>query len=701
MATFEVSGPDGAVFEVDAPEGASEAEVMAFAQSQMSQAKTGSYETGRQEGNPVVRGLMSAAQGPTFGFGDEIMGAVGGAWKTLTQPSLTLSDLVLGNKKKTFGENYRESRDFARGVQDQYREDFPVGSTVTQLMTAAPTMVINPLGKVAGSALGTVAPKAAAVMNPTTKLTGVVPNTLRAAASGAGYGAVSGAGESRAENAGDLLQDTAKGAALGGVMSGVLQPVQMAVGAVGRNVAQRVSDGAADSFAQQKVAQALVRDGRGSVVESGAVNPVGQVGARFRKLGPEATVADAGGENTRQLLDTLATLPGKTKDKAQALIRDRQAGRAGRLVGAADDALGTRGAGFQQTLDALDGARRQAAAPYYNQLQGLTAQVDDDVLSLLGKTTGIHSDAQKLYRLQTGEELALGSLKKGDAVPFAMLDTLKQSLYDAAEAAKRQGNNKMARAIDDARVQLTGKLDTIAPKENGQSVYKLARDAYAGPSQLIDAAEMGRTAMKADTFDVAASVRSMSQSEAEAFRVGALQALREKSGTQGGQTSLLRMWMEPATRDRLKAIFGKDYRAFSAAVAREARLKSLEGAGRGSQTASRMYGAGDLDVGPLLDTATFASSAAAGSAPGVLTGAANLWNRVKTPEAVRDSMGRILMSQGAEGAQSIQGMQGLLGRLNAESAGRAERSGALLGYGAGGLLGPGAGNGGLLNNRGE
>lgn len=684
MPTYEITGPNGAVFEVDAPEGTSEAQVLEFAQAQMGKAQSGGYKDGRQEGNPVVRGLMNVAQGPSFGFSDEIIGGVGGALKTLTNG-------------KSFGENYRDTRDYARGVQDQYREDFPIGSTVTQLMAAAPTLVANPLGKAGGALLAQVSPKAAAWMNPTTQLTGVLQNTARAAASGAGYGAVSGAGESTAQSLPGVLADAAKSAGMGAAAAGAAQPIQMAVGAVGRNVTQRVSDKSAGSYAQQKVAQALVRDGRGSLVESGAVNPVGQVSARFRKLGPEATVADAGGENTRQLLDTLATLPGKTKDRAQALIRDRQAGRAGRLVGAADEALGTRGAGFQQTLEALDGARRQAAAPFYNQLQGLTAQVDDDVLSLLGKTAGIHGEAQKLYRLQTGEDLALGALKKGDAVPFAMLDTLKQSLYDAAEAAKRQGNNKMARAIDDARVQLTGKLDSIAPKVNGESVYKLARDAYAGPSQLIDAAEMGRAAMKADTFDVSSAVRAMSQSEAEAFRVGALQALREKAGTQGGQTSLLRMWMEPATRDRLKAIFGKDYRAFAAEVAKEARLKGLEGVGRGSQTASRMYGAGDLDMAPLVETAGLASSAASGNATGILTGAANLWNRVKTPEAVRDNMGRILLSKGQEGAANIQTLQGLLARINAESAALAERSGALYGYGAGGLLGGSTSGGGLLN----
>lgn len=683
MPTFEITSPSGAVFAVEAPEGATEEQVLAYAQQQMGGEQGNSYQAGRSESNPVARGLLSAMQGPTFGFGDELYGAAAGVVGAITGD-------------KPFKEGYRDARDFARGVQDQYREDFPVGSVVTQLMTAAPTIALNPVGKAGGAVLSSVAPKAAAWMNPTTKLAGVTQNTLRAGISGAGYGAVSGAGESRADTAGGVVTDTLKSAAAGGALAAAAQPVQMAIGAVGKNVAQRVGTSEADGYAQRKVAEALARDARGSVVESGAVSPSGQVNARFKKLGAEATVADAGGQNTRQLLDTLATLPGKTKDKAESLIRSRQAGRAGRLVEAADKALGTKGAGFQQTIDALDSARRQAAAPYYDQLAGLSAQVDDDVLSLLGKTSGIHAEAQKLYRLQTGEDLALGSLKKGDAVPFAMLDTLKQSLYDAAEVSKRQGNNKMARAIDDVRVSLTGKLDQIAPKVNGESVYKLARDAYAGPSQLIDAAELGRTAMKADTFDVQSAVKAMSQSEGEAFRIGALQALREKAGTQGGQSSLLRMWMEPATRDRLKAIFGNNYKEFSSSVAKEARLKGLEGVGRGSQTAARMYGAGDLDVAPLLDTAALASSAAHGNAPGMLAGAVNLWNRVKTPETVRDKMGAILLSQGQQGATNLGQMDGLLGRINAQRAAQAGASGALLGYGTGGLLG-GAPGGGLLN----
>lgn len=683
MATFEITAPDGAVYEVDAPEGATDEQILSFAQKQMTSPTMVSYDKGRQEGNPVIRGLSNVVQGPTFGFGDELIGAVGGAYKTLTND-------------KPFKENYRDTRDYMRGVQDQYKEDFPIGSIATQLMTAAPTLAANPLGAAANRSIAAVSPKAATWLNPATKLRGVGMNMLRAGTSGAGYGAVSGAGDSRAEDLYGVSKDALQSAAFGAVTSALMQPVQAGIGAGIGNVHQRMSDGAAGSYAQQKVAQALARDTRGSIYEKGAVSPSGQINARFNKLGPEATVADAGGENTRQLLDTLATLPGKTKDRAATVIRDRQAGRAGRLVSAADDALGTNGAGFSQTLEALDSARKQTAAPYYEQLRGLTSQVDDDVLTLLGKTAGIHGEAQKLYRLQTGEDLMLGSLKKGDQVPFAMLDTLKQSLYDAADSAKRQGNNKMARAIDDVRVQLTNKLDNLAPKHEGQSIYKLARDAYAGPSQLIDSAELGRTAMRSDVFDVASNLRGMSQSEIEAFRIGALQALREKTGTQSGQTSLLKMWMEPATRDRLKAIFGKDYRTFAAEVAKEARLKGLEGVGRGSQTASRMYGAGDLDVSPLVDTAVLASSAAHGSAPGMLSGAANLWNRVRTPESVRDAMGNILLSRGQEGAGNLRTLNDLITRLNAESASRAERSGAFFGL-SGGLLGGPPPIGGLLD----
>jgi hypothetical protein len=250
-----------------------------------------------------------------------------------------------------------------------------------------------------------------------------------------------------------------------------------------------------------------------------------------------------------------------------------------------------------------------------------------------------------------------------------MLDTLKQSLYDASSTAKRQGGNKMGMALDDVRVSLTGKLDDLAPKDdNGQSIYKLARDAYAGPSQMMDAAELGSKAMTSNLATLRQEMRGLSRSEMEAFKIGAVQSLREKAGTQSGQTSLTKMWMEPNTQERLKLIFGNDYREFAAAVAREARLKGLDSVGRGSQTAARQFGAGDLDVSPLVSAAGAANSAAAGSPVGVIANAANLWNRVQTPERVRNQMGSILLQQGQSGANSLNDLAQIIEQINRQQA---------------------------------
>ena len=81
----------------------------------------------------------------------------------------------------------------------------------------------------------------------------------------------------------------------------------------------------------------------------------------------------------------------------------------------------------------------------------------------------------------------------------------------------------------------------------------------------------------------------------------------------------------------------------------------------------------------------------------MLTGAVNMWNRVRTPETVRDAMGRILLSKGQEGASNLRGMDDLLSRINAESAAMAERSGAFYGLGTGLLGGGPTSGGGLLN----
>jgi hypothetical protein len=407
----------------------------------------------------------------------------------------------------------------------------------------------------------------------------------------------------------------------------------------------------------------------------------------MQKLGPEATIADAGGASSRQLLDTLATLPGRTKQLVEGLIRERQSGRAGRLSAAADESLGTKGAEYQNTIQSLIDRKATEAAPLYKQLEGMSVRVDNELNSLLKASDSAHGSAELSAKLRREVPINISALKAGDDIPFAALDSIKRSLYDLGKDAKINNPN-ISNDYNSLRVALINKMDDLSPKNEAGSIYKQARNAFSSPAQLQDAVESGRGAMKTDAIGVSDLMKGMTQDQVEAFKVGALQSLRDKVGTESGQTSLLKMWKEPATSGKLKEIFGNDYKKFAADVAREARLKELESVGRGSQTASRLYAAGDLDAQPISNAAQVATSIGSGQAlpaiAGSARGIAGMWNKVRMPEATRDEMARLLMMRGQGGQQELQNLKPMMDRLAAERLRRASATGIGAGQISGG-----------------
>jgi hypothetical protein len=360
------------------------------------------------------------------------------------------------------------------------------------------------------------------------------------------------------------------------------------------------------------------------------------------KLGPEARIADVGGKSTRNLLDVQATLPGTTTEAVERAIRERQVGRAGRLMTGADETLGTGGAQFLQTLDNFNAQRFVESRPYYAAIDKAALKVDDSLTDVFKKSQGVQGASELLFLTKTGQTIDLSKLKPGDPVPMNVLDTLKQSLYDASLELRKAGQNSQANAYDDVRQKLVGVLEAQSPKVGGQSAYTMAMKTWAGPSQMREAAEIGKGVMKGDILDIQQATKGMAPSEIDAFRIGVLQGLREKTGTEAGQTSLLKFYKEPATQARLKAAFGDDYKAYTATVLKEEQLKKLEAIGRGSQTAARLAGTADLEVAPLGQAAMAAS---AGNVPGIVAAATNLMNQTRTPEAVRNEIGKILLSR--------------------------------------------------------
>lgn len=222
-------------------------------------------------------------------------------------------------------------------------------------------------------------------------------------------------------------------------------------------------------------------------------------------------------------------------------------------------------------------------------------------------------------------------------------------------------------------------MDKLSPKDAGGSIYKQARDAFAGPAELISAQEAGRTAMKIDSLGVAELTKGMTASELEAFRIGALQSLRDKVGTEAGQTSLLKFWKEDKTKNQLKEIFGNDYRKFSAEVLKEGELKVLEATGGGSKSIRRAYAAGDLDNQALVDAAQAAKSGLAGNLMEAGASVGRAWNKVAMPETTRNELARLLMSRGTEAQRNLQNVDQLIRALNASAATRSALTGGVSG----------------------
>lgn len=305
MPIFEIQGQDGKVYEVDAPD--ENSAVQAFTsfqpptiqeQNPARQELNDYYSSGIYAGEynplgPVMRSLDAGVSGIgdalTFGFGDEISGAI---------PGRNVQD--------------------ERNRQNALRESNPVASTVGGLAG----------GLVGGAGIGGLLPSA--------RLAGA-PLAARVAA-GLGEGAVMGGayGAGSGETGQERINQGVVGALLGG-----------GIGAAVPAVAQGVSSGIRnwrDRSAQNLVAQQagvnpeVARQLALTLDADRTLGPQGM--ANMSRAGGEAMLADAG-PNAQQVLDTAIQRGGP----GAVLARDRITERVGRdsqsLVNALDTSLGT------------------------------------------------------------------------------------------------------------------------------------------------------------------------------------------------------------------------------------------------------------------------------------------------------------------------------------------------------------------------
>lgn len=618
-----------------------------------------------------LRGAVSAANSAMLNWGDELYGGLG-----------ALGAAVTGND---VGQAYQENRDLIRGIDTSFREEHPNTALGTQIAASLPTTVYNPLPlKTSNLALTGLQ-----------KTGQLLANTGRAAATGAVYGGISGAGRSEADTTENVLNDAQNAALTSGIISGASYPVALGIGGVGRNIYQRtlLGRGSASSFADQKVAEALARSAEGKTFKASPeaaqalINNAGNRAAtRLGKLPQGTPLAVAGGESTLDLLDIAAISAGATKQA----VKDKQHLLSGkeseRVVSSAAKALGTGRPDYNETVEGFTRAAKIKAAPYYTQLQGVSLPVDDSLRDILKRAEPFFSKSNLRAKIDnvSGATLKEALNPTSANIPLSRLDVLKQTLYDIEESAKRSGELGLSRSVSNLRTQLTNKLDDLSPKtQQGESVYKLARDAYGGEMQLRNAVESGRLIFREDAMNIRDSLKNMTQSEKDAFRLGVYQAIVDKAGRQSGRAELMNIYKDPAIADRLKAVFGNDYRKFASKLAAEFELKKFQRVAGGSQTAGRQQGLNDLELSPLRDASEGVGALASGSVRAVnpLT---RLWQGVSVPESVRTDMAKTLLLEGAPAQAKLQSLNDLVQYINQQKQVNAMRFGSTFGQFQGG-----------------
>lgn len=675
MAVYQITGPDGGTYEVTAPDDAKEADVLAYAQQQFG-AQQKPQETADQAGSRYrdvfnvggarkagasvssgAQGGLAALQGPTLGFADEAAG-IGGAFAGLTRGDTNIA------------QNYRNARDFARGAAGQAQKHRPVFTAATQFAASAPLMVMS-----GGAPAASAAPVS------------LGRSALTASKSAAIYGGISGAGNSEADTLGGVAGDSALGAGSSAVLAGASVPIARGMGSVGGTVMSAISDRVARNHAKEKAAEALLRDAEGRLFQSGAVNPLDQAASRLGKLGDDAALVDAGGQNSRQVLDVLASAPGRTKGAVERLIRARQAGRGGNLVEGAKGALGVAGT-YTDDLANLAAQREIAAKPLYDKAfaEAPPIVIPKDIL-MRDSVKAAYAKAQKMaaeqglslpqYNPSAVQPIPPLTLKQADFLKRAMDDVL----WNAKAPTSNVGKNELGLMRDTWGALVKSVDDQAGP------TYAQARAAFAGPTKAMEAAELGRNLLKEDATIIPSMLKGLGDSEREALKIGTVQAVKDMAGTQAGQTKLLKMWANPGIRGRLQMVFGNDFRKFQAAVLAEEKKKAIESVGRGSQTAARKLAADDLDMsatqgGGIQAAADFAR----GGLPGMWQAALGVGQRMQTPERVRDEMGRILLSSGPEARNMLAELSAYLPAVNAARQAQAATAGRFVGLAAPSLV---------------
>lgn len=535
MPKYEITSPDGRRFEVEAPDQATALSAFQQFNAQSTAAppatppagaKPGSREyadwaaararsqvaAGERPNLPMVSdpkyvypqssALDPFVQGVTFGWGDELRGAVQGG--------------LAAAQGGDFGSTYAQTVDEARQSLDRERQVNPWGSLAAELGGGVATSILA--APVAGPLAG---------LGNAERTLPLWQQVVRGGLVAAPAGAVYGAGAS-----GDSLQERASGAFFGGMTGaggGAVAPVVMrGVGAAARGIGNRLASNKAarqagvSPEAARFAAETLQAD---DTLNSGA--------ARMAAAGDERMVADAG-QSASNLLDFAIQSSGRAGRVASEAIDGRVSRDAAAIQNALDRALGkptgieTARAGIRNSTaaarsaayDGPNGAYQAAidyASPAGRRLEELLKRVDQSDLNAANALMRAEGHQSRQIIAKIADD---GTVTYQRMPDVRQIDYLTRALRDRADlsdgAGKLGGQTNAGRIYGNLAGDIRGATRSAVPE------YGVALDTAADPILRSKAIQFGATVLRPSVTrdEVANSILRMTGPERQAVQQG-------------------------------------------------------------------------------------------------------------------------------------------------------------------------------------
>ena len=415
----------------------------------------------------------------------------------------------------------------------------------------------HPIARTAGNLAGAVAGTAPLVLAAPAAFGagggGLIARSLASGATGTALG-----GADAAVRSGGDVRSTIEGAGIGGVTGGVAP-------GVGRLVGKGVS-AIADAFARRGAAASagltprafsqFTRAARDDALTSATM------GDRLSALGPDAMPMDLG-PNLQRQAGAIAARPGPGQQIIRSAITDRAAGAGDRVSQALDTAIGQP----VNTLDLADqiiARRATAARPLYEAAYAKPVPFTRSLEDLLTRPSAAKAQRQA-QRLAADEGIPSkawfanvaddGSVTIKNVPDVRQLDLTKRALDDMISSAQRAGNGNEARVLTDLKSKLVAQVDAAVPE------YAAARQAYSGPSGVIDALVEGRKVFSNGfTPDqMRSEFAKMGDAEREAYLQGARAQIADIMGTARNDAASVRsLFQRGYNREKLALLIGND-----------------------------------------------------------------------------------------------------------------------------------------------